>query len=140
MIAQPKLPVNSAYGATAVKERRKTVSAVFRRSCLLHSTRTAYGIAPALCNFAVATYMRCMEAKRGETLIGEAEVVSQPTCGAWRQSGLGRAADKAKHVATYTRCVETKAMSVLIDCNKNIIIEGRKAVSSPRLKLWVSTA
>ncbi len=48
MIVQPKLPVNSVYGTTAVKERRKTVSAVFRRSCLLRSTHTVYRIAPTL--------------------------------------------------------------------------------------------
>ncbi len=63
MIAQPKLPVNSAYGATAVKERRKTVSAVFGEAvyCVQHELHKR--VARTLCSFAVATRTRCVETK-----------------------------------------------------------------------------
>ncbi len=52
-----------ATGARQQKSTGKQSVPFFRRSCLLCSTRTAYGIAPALCNFAVATYTRYVEAK-----------------------------------------------------------------------------
>ncbi len=86
MIAQLKLPVNSAYGATAAKKCRKTVSAY---------------------HYGEAVYCTQHEPHSG-LLILCAALPSQPTRGAWRQSivldGLYHAGD----IATYTQCVEAK--------------------------------
>ncbi len=107
MIVQPKLPVKVPMVLWQQKSTGKQSVPFCWRSCLLRSIRTVYGIAPALCSFAVAARTRCVEAK-----IIEAKIDNQEKAAARTQyveaKGLAHTIKTITAVATYTRRAEAK--------------------------------
>ncbi len=85
MIAQPKLPVKVLIALRQQKSTGKQSVPFFGEAvyCIQHELHKR--VACTLCSFAVATYTRHVETKKGKLARIELYIKLQPTRGTWRQ-------------------------------------------------------